>query len=116
MSRIHTDKNGLAVNAITALEDGTDVKGVLYQVTHAGGCTDIEFHKGPIDDGLKGVTSEALLAILEDRLTQVAHVTKDQETSIVVSYIETARMILDARTFRREVAGVAGTSARISHD
>ena len=30
--RIHTDHNGVAVNAISKLADGTDVQGHVYQV------------------------------------------------------------------------------------
>ena len=30
--RIHTDHNGVAVNAISTLTDGSDVEGHLYQV------------------------------------------------------------------------------------
>ena len=69
------------------------------------------FQNGPIGEvGVNGVTHEALLAILEDRLTafQAGHFACE-ENKQALAYIRAAQHCLKMRTVRRVVAGTEGT-------
>jgi len=108
--RIHEDQTGIRVNAITTLADGTDVNGTLYQVMLDNAQDlEIKFHSGPIDDGLAGLTNEALLAILGHRLEVVNGICPSQENEAALHYVKQAHQALDARIADRTARGVAGT-------
>ena len=70
--RIHTDHNGVAVNAISTLADGSDVEGHLYQVLIGPKTLSLEFQNGPVKEaGVNGLTNEALLAVLAHRIGEL---------------------------------------------
>ena len=48
--RIHTDDNGVAVNAISKTADGTDVEGHLYQVLAGPKTVHLEFQMGAVKE------------------------------------------------------------------
>lgn len=110
MSRIFTDKNGVAVNAISQLADGTEVKGHFYQlIAGAGRHTDLEFQNGTIPDvGVNGVTNEALLAVLIHRLNHLNGKFPCRQNSLAITKLEEAAMWLEQRTKEREARGVEG--------
>lgn len=108
--RIHTDHNGVAVNAISALTDGTDVEGHQYQILAGTEVSDINFQKGPvIGAGVNGITNEALLAILIHRTKFLNEKFHCRENSIAITKMEEALMWFDKRTadrIERDVEGV----------
>ena len=54
--RIHTDHNGVAVNAISKLADGTDVEGHQYQVLAGPMVLTVDFQRGGVaTNGVNGV-------------------------------------------------------------
>lgn len=73
----------------------------------------IQFQKGPIGEvGVNGISNEALLAIVEDRLLgfqsgQYAC----RENAVALTKIQEAMMWLQKRTRERVFRGVEGTSA-----
>ena len=73
----------------------------------------IAFQDGPIaDNGVNGVTQEALLAIVMDRLRSFqAGPYKCKENACALTHIEEAMMWLQQRTIQRMRRGVEGTSA-----
>ena len=71
----------------------------------------IEFQNGPIKEfGVNGVTQEALLAIMIDRLRSFqAGPFSCRENAIALTHCETALMFLQKRTRARIARGVEGT-------
>ena len=109
MTRIYEDRNGVAVNAISRTADGHDVKGHLYQVL-AGGCNlDIKFQTGGVkENGVNGVTNEALLAILIDRLECLNSRFYCDENENAIASMKSALESLESRTKARINRGVEG--------
>jgi hypothetical protein len=89
-------------------EDFDKVSAMLHAVT------DIAFQNGPIQEaGVNGISNEALLAVVEDRLLgfqsgQYAC----RENAIALTYIQDAMMWLQKRTRDRVARGVEGTNAK----
>jgi hypothetical protein len=77
----------------------------------AVGVWDINFQNGPIDEaGVNGVTQEALLAIVADRLRSFqAGPFACRENALALTKIEEAQHWLQARTLARMRRGVEGT-------
>lgn len=78
------------------------------------GCCDIYFQNGPIQEfGVNGISNEALLAIVEDRLVgfqsgQYAC----RENAVALTKIQEAMMWLQKRTRDRIARGVEGTNQK----
>lgn len=76
--------------------------------------TAIEFQKGPIqDEGVNGISNEALLAILLDRMEGFqsgAYACHDNQ--VVLDHLQTARLWLHKRTMDRLQRGVEGTNQK----
>ena len=107
--RIHTDDNGVAVNAIASLADGTDVSGHMYQVLAGAKTIFIEFQSGPVKEvGVNGLTNEALLAILINRTEVLNGRFPCRENSIAVTKMQEALMWFEKRTADRKARGVEG--------
>lgn len=72
---------------------------------------DISFQNGPINEvGVNGVTQEALLAIVVDRLKSFqAGPYSCKENSVALTHTETALLWLQKRTLDRMRRGVEGT-------
>ena len=108
--RIYTDHNGVAVNAIHRLGDGTEVEGQLYQVLAGANVTSVTFQKGnPKTKGVNGLTNEALLAILIHRTTFVNQQFPCEENMVAIQHLKQALVNFEVRTARRMVRGVEGT-------
>lgn len=79
-----------------------------------GVCCDIDFQNGPIaESGVNGISGEALLAVVEDRLLcfqsgQFAC----RENAIALTKIQEAIMWLQKRTRDRMARGVEGTNVK----
>lgn len=76
---------------------------------------DLSFQNGPVKDagGVNGITHEALLAVLIDRLQAFqAGPYACQENAAALHALEAALLYLNSRTLRREAAGVEGTMAK----
>lgn len=107
--RIHTDHNGVAVNAVTSLDDGTKVEGHEYVVLAGSRSTSISFQRGAVkDNGVNGMTNEALLAILIHRTKFLDDIFPCQENKRAIQHMEDALTHLEVRTARRMVRGVEG--------
>lgn len=74
----------------------------------------IKFQCGPIaESGVNGISNEALLAIVEDRLNGFqAGDYACRENAIALTHLQTAMMWLQKRTRDRMSRGVEGTSAK----
>lgn len=109
--RIHTDHNGVAVNAISKLSDGTDVHGHVYQVLSGPKATQIDFQLGPVkENGVNGLTNEALLAILIHRTEFLNSKFHCEENDEAIRHMKQALVNLEVRTARRITRGVEGTN------
>lgn len=97
--RIHTDANGLAVNAIYRLADGTEVAGRVYQVLMGvNGQLDVVFQRGSVaEHGVNGLTNEALLEIVKHRLCVLEDEQPSRHNVSAISCIEAAIKQLEAR-------------------
>jgi hypothetical protein len=90
----------------------------LYEIAtpkegDSGGLT-IHFQEGPIGEiGINGITQEALLAIVIDRLRSFqAGPYACRENAIALTHVETALLWLKARTDERRRRGVEGTNEK----
>ncbi len=107
--RIHTDHNGVAVNAISQLHDGTDVEGHVYQVLAGPQTTSIEFQRGPVrEHGVNGLTTEALLEVLIHRTEHLNSKFPCRENAIAIQSMRAAALWFEARTNARQLRGVEG--------
>ena len=107
--RIHTDHNGVAVNAISRLADGTDVEGHVYQVLAGSKSSQIDFQFGPVlANGVNGLTNEALLAVLIHRTQFLNNKFHCEENDAAINHMKQALVNLEVRTARRMVRGVEG--------
>lgn len=110
--RIHTDHNGVAVNAISRLSDGTDVLGHVYQILSGPKATQVEFQLGPVkENGVNGLTNEALLAVLIHRTEFLNSKFHCEENEEAIRHLKQALVNLEVRTARRITRGVEGTNA-----
>lgn len=82
-----------------------------YDVRYADQCLLIDFQHGPVkENGINGISNEALIAIVLDRLRgfqsgQFAC----RENAVALTHLETALMWLQKRTRDRVLRGVEGT-------
>lgn len=107
--RIHTDNNGVYVNAISETPDGKNVEGHFYAVQAGPASTKIEFQLGAVGmNGVNGVTTEALLAVLIHRTKYLDSGFACDENKRAIQHMEEALVNLEARTARRMVRGVEG--------
>lgn len=107
--RIHTDNNGVAVNAISRLANGTDVEGHEYQIMAGKPVAHISFQRGPVKEvGVNGITSEALLAILIHRANVLNGKFPCRENALAITNMEQALMWFEKRTRDRMQRGVEG--------
>ena len=110
--RIHTDRNGLAVNAISKTAAGEMVEGHLYSI-HVGARTvALEFQRGPVKQhGVNGLTNEALLAVLIHRTCYLDAQFPCAENTQAICAMVRALEALEARTAQRLERGVEGTNS-----
>jgi len=106
--RIHTDHNGVAVNAILNA-NGCDVEGHRYDILHGATSSTIMFQLGPVKEaGVNGVTSEALLAALIHRTQFLNGKFPCRENSIAITKMQEALMWFEKRTADRLARQVEG--------
>lgn len=109
--RIHTNLNGLYINAISRTSDGKDVNGHLYQVI-LNDLSDhqmLEFQNGTYAEvGANGLTNEALLHVLIHRMNVLNAKFPCRENALVIIKMEEALMWLNRRTAERQARGVEG--------
>lgn len=81
------------------------------ECTMIGGCAIIAFQNGPIlENGVNGVTHEALLAVIEDRLAGFqAGPYACSDNAEALAHIQAAQEVLQRRTRARMARGVEGT-------
>jgi hypothetical protein len=116
---IHTDHNGLAVEAVFGLatidtdDNGTvevDVEsGSLYLVRIDGRDMVVPFQNGTVSErGVNGLTNEALLAILIHRTTVLNNKFPCAENQDAITHMQAALTCFEARTNRRIAKGIEG--------
>lgn len=107
--RIHTDKNGVYVNAISTLANGDSVEGHLYQVITGAKVTDLSFQQGGVKDhGVNGLTSEALLEVLIHRTRYLDAQFPCNENRRAIVAMAQALHAFESRTASRTERGVEG--------
>lgn len=107
--RIHTDHNGVYVNAISQLSDGTDVEGHLYSGAAGAHQFNIEFQRGAVaENGVNGLTNEALLSILIHRTKFLDSKFPCGENKLAIDSMEEALAQFNTRTLQRIERGVEG--------
>lgn len=98
-----------------AITFNDDEKGKRSPISerHGRNCI-ISFQNGPIAEaGVNGISQEALLAIVEDRLLGFQSGPYScRENAIALTHIQEAMMWLQKRTLDRVRRGVEGTSAK----
>jgi len=106
--RIHTDKNGVYVNAISKTADGRDVDGHQYTITHQSTDT-LNFQLGAVKEaGVNGITNESLIAILIHRIAVLNTKFPSKDNGIAIDHLVVAQQALDRRTADRIGRGVEG--------
>lgn len=95
----------------THLGNETDPAGTAQRMR---ACCDIRFQNGPINEhGISGITNEALLAIVIDRLRSfMAGPFPSRETACALTKCEEAMMWLQKRTQDRTRRGVEGKNEK----
>lgn len=107
--------NGLNESLKITVLDEPGAGGANHEYTIEGaGCLHISFQNGPIAEaGVNGISQEALLAIVEDRLKCFqAGPYACRENAIALTHIQDAMHWLHHRTRERMQRGVEGTSAK----
>lgn len=93
--------------------DPKDGASHLYVITVDGAAAAeaaLMFQHGPIKDGINGITNEALLAVLMDRLRGFqAGTFATNLNAVALEHLERAMKALNERTRQREERGVEGT-------
>jgi len=128
MTRVITDHTVSGDQAVQLSVTVTDAPGQgganhRYHIDWTGDTTwkndqpnslDIHFQEGPIKEfGVNGITQEALLAIVIDRLRSFqAGPYACRENAIALTHIEEALMWLQRRTVARIKRGVEGTNQK----
>lgn len=107
--KVNGCNEAIAVSAID--EPGSGGACHVYQISSEGFCFEIRFQNGPIKEaGINGLTHEALLAVLDDRLVGFQsgpYATADNAEAL--EHIRKAMECLHRRTKERLARGVEGT-------
>jgi hypothetical protein len=110
MKKIHEDHNGVETFAV--LDEGdTDVTGHVYEVKRASGTPlgRLEFQFGAVkENGVNGLTSEALLAILIHRTRTLNDRFHSPNNDLALEGLHRALGAFEARTAERLARGVEG--------
>ena len=121
MREIHDHKVNPANDRLTIQvldEPGAGGASHVYQVGYANPndpdaewAFPLKFQTGPINEnGVNGITQEALLAIVADRLRSFqAGPYSTKENAVALTHVETAMLWLHKRTLDRMRRGVEGT-------
>lgn len=101
--------------AVTVMDEpGAGGANHEYEVDYFSGKLDIKFQNGPIGEaGVNGVTQEALLAVVIDRLRSFqARPFACRENALALTKLEEALHWLHHRTQARRARGVEGTNVK----
>ena len=85
---------------------------LLYSELGTGTAQSVKFQQGPVaEHGINGITNEALLAIVIDRLEGAQEGPyKSRYNALAITKLEEAVLWLSRRTLDRQARGVEGTS------
>lgn len=111
--RIFRDPNGVTVNAIPQLFDGTNVEGAAYQILHGRGSSEIRFQKGNPAEQINGATNEAVLTMMIHRLEFLESQQPCEENRQALASLNdavNACFAREARMFRERQAREAAVS------
>jgi|SRR5262252_4747205 len=108
---IVSDDQAVQLTITVVDEPGAGGANHRYRIDWPGDSCDVHFQEGPIkESGVNGVTQEALLAIVIDRLRSFqAGPFSCRENAIALTHCETALLWLQKRTLDRIRRGVEGT-------
>ncbi|MCA4232772.1 hypothetical protein [Acinetobacter baumannii] len=115
-AEIHTDHNGVSVTHqlfVDPEKEGDEPTnlpaGHFYDVITGDTITPIHFQNGPVkENGVNGVTNEALLAIVIHRTKILNDKFPCDENKRAISYMENALALFEQRTKDRQARGVEG--------
>ncbi len=107
---IYSDQNGLEVYARRD-DDAPYVNGHLYDIKGISIIHEtLRFQQGTVKEcGVNGLTNEAVLAILIDRLLILDGQFPCDENKVALQHISLALTALETRTKKRIAQGVEGT-------
>ena len=106
--RIHTDPNGLYVNAMFTSNE-KDVEGHQYVIVAGVKSTLLDFQQGAIKEaGLNGITNESLLDVIIHRMNYLNKRFPCIENENAIKCLNDALSHLNARTSQRISRGVEG--------
>lgn len=110
MKLVHTDNNNVSVMTVETAANGTNISGHLYKVMMGDvELTEIQFQFGGVEkNGVNGVTSEALLAILIDRTDALNGQFPCEENEAAIKGMKEALASFNLRTSKRMMRGVEG--------
>lgn len=84
-----------------------------YEIKHPDVWVVLQFQKGDPDEGINGISNEALLAVLIDRIRDFQQSSFScRENSLVLTKLEEAMHWLNHRTLDRLARGVEGTQEK----
>ncbi len=110
--KIYTDTNGVVVHAVSD-DEIPYTSGHVYEIEGlpAPEALTVRFQQGPVKEcGVNGVTSEALLAIVVDRLQILDGLFPCDDNKKALQHLLSALTALENRTKKRIVQGVEGTN------
>ncbi|MEO3357259.1 hypothetical protein [Acinetobacter haemolyticus] len=112
-TEIHKDHNGVTVthNERIETQEGEHQldHGHFYDVLADGYITVVQFQQGPVkENGVNGITNEALLAILIHRTKIIDGNFPCDENKTAITYMENALALFNQRTKSRQERGVEG--------
>jgi hypothetical protein len=112
----HIVSGDQAVQLAITVTDGPGAGGAnhSYRIDWSNGSLLLHFQEGPIkESGVNGITQEALLAVIIDRLRSFqSGQFSCRENAIALTHIEEALMWLQRRTLARIQRGVEGTNQK----
>ena len=106
---IHVDHNGVTVEENGTLHDYN----IWADLGEKGmQLTELHFQDGPVsENGVNGLTNEALLAVLIHRTKGLNKLYPCRENSISITHMETALLWFEKRTSDRIERGVEGKNS-----
>lgn len=110
---VHRDHNGVSVVKEDMVKIGNELvekPGHIYYITHEDNqLAELSFQLGAVlDNGVNGITNEALLALLIHRTKMLDIKFPCEENVLAITHMQNALLALEARTHRRILRNVEG--------
>jgi hypothetical protein len=110
--RIYTGNPGVAVNHLVSINKGSNVikkAGHFYEVLVGPKVVEVIFQHGPIhEEGVNGLTNEALLAILIHRTECINDQVACEKNTKAIELMKETKELFEQRIAERQARGVSG--------